>query len=69
MGNERLINYLRFAAHSAELVVSVSTGAFFLAAAGLLGDRRATTLPVYSKLLKKLGVNYVRAIRWRTASS
>ena len=60
MGNGRLQNYLRFAAHSAELVVSVSTGAFVLAAAGLLGGRRATTHPAYSELLEKLGVNYVR---------
>ena len=39
MGNERLINYLRFAAHSAELVASVSTGAFVLAATRLLDTR------------------------------
>jgi len=59
MGNERLINYLRFAEHGAELVSSVSTGAFVLAAAGLLEGRQATTHPAYAKLLKKLGVNYV----------
>jgi transcriptional regulator GlxA family with amidase domain len=60
MGNERLINYLRFAEHGAELVNSVSTGAFLLAAAGLLEGRQATTHPSYAELLKKLGVNYVQ---------
>src|SRR3712207_367038 len=45
MGNERLLNYLRFAEHSADLVSSVSTGAFVLAAAGLLEGRQATTHP------------------------
>ena len=39
MGNGRLQNYLRFAAHSAELVASVSTGAFVLAATRLLDTR------------------------------
>jgi transcriptional regulator GlxA family with amidase domain len=61
MGNERLLNYLRFAEHGAELVSSVSTGAFILAAAGLLEGRRATTHPAYAELLKKLGVNYVQS--------
>jgi transcriptional regulator GlxA family with amidase domain len=61
MGNERLLNYLRFAEHGAELVSSVSTGAFVLAAAGLLEGRRAATHPVYSELLEKLGVNYVQS--------
>ena len=61
MGNERLLNYLRFAEHGAELVSSVSTGAFVLAAAGLLEGRRATTHPAYSELLEKLGVNYVQS--------
>lgn len=60
MGNVRLVNYLRFAEHGAELVGSVSTGAFILAAAGLLGGRQATTHPDYAELLKKLGVDYVR---------
>jgi transcriptional regulator GlxA family with amidase domain len=59
MGNERLLNYLRFAEYGAEQVSSVSTGAFLLAAAGLREGRRATTHPAYSELLKKLGVNYV----------
>jgi transcriptional regulator GlxA family with amidase domain len=60
MGNERLINYLRFAAHGAEIVGSVSTGAFILAAAGLLEGRQATTHPAYAELLRKLGVNYIQ---------
>src|SRR5215216_7841398 len=61
MGNERLLNYLRFAEHGAELVSSVSTGAFVLAAAGLLEGRQATTHPAYAELLEKLGVNYVQS--------
>jgi transcriptional regulator GlxA family with amidase domain len=60
MGDERLTNYLRFAEHGAELVSSVSTGAFILAAAGLLKGRQATTHPDYAELLRKLGVNYVQ---------
>lgn len=43
MGNQRLLDYLRFAAHRAAIVGSVSTSAFILAAAGLLDGRRATT--------------------------
>ena len=61
MGNERILNYLRFAEHGAELVSSVSTGAFLLAASGLLEGRRATTHPSYAELLRKLGVNYVQS--------
>jgi transcriptional regulator GlxA family with amidase domain len=61
MGNERLLDYLRFATYGAELVGSVSTGGFLLAAAGLLKGRRATTHPSYADLLKKLGVNCVQS--------
>src|SRR5215203_6554265 len=35
MGSGRLLDYLRFAEHGADVVCSVSTGAFLLAAAGL----------------------------------
>jgi transcriptional regulator GlxA family with amidase domain len=59
MGDDRILDYLRFASYGAELVGSVSTGAFLLAAAGLLEGRRATTHPSYADLLEKLGVNYV----------
>ena len=59
MGDERLLDYLRFASYGAEVVLSVSTGAFLLAAAGLLETRQATTHPAYGGLLEKLGVNYV----------
>ena len=59
MGDERLLDYLRFAQHGAEIVGSISTGAFILAAAGLLEGRQATTHPAYAQLLRELGVNYV----------
>jgi transcriptional regulator GlxA family with amidase domain len=55
MGNERILDYLRFAAYGAEIVGSVSTGVFLLAAAGLLEGRQATTHPAYGELLQKLG--------------
>jgi transcriptional regulator GlxA family with amidase domain len=60
MGNQRILDYLRFAAHGAEIVGSVSTGAFLLAAAGLLEGRQATTHPAYGDLLQRLGANYVQ---------
>src|SRR5215211_3331756 len=60
MANERLLNYLRFAEYGAEIVGSVSTGAFILAAAGLLEGRQATTHPAYGELLQRLGANYVQ---------
>jgi transcriptional regulator GlxA family with amidase domain len=59
MGDERLLDYLRFASYGAEVVLSVSTGTFLLAAAGLLEGRRATTHPSYGGLLRNLWVDYV----------
>jgi transcriptional regulator GlxA family with amidase domain len=59
MGDDRILDYLRFASYGAEVVGSVSTGAFLLAAAGLLEGRRATTHPSYADLLKKLGADCV----------
>jgi transcriptional regulator GlxA family with amidase domain len=41
--DERVIKWIRAQAHDAELVVSVCTGSFLLAQAGLLEGRRATT--------------------------
>ena len=55
MGDERLLDYLRFASYGAEVVLSVSTGTFLLAAAGLLEGRRATTHPSYGGLLQNYG--------------
>src|SRR5919107_395975 len=69
MANDAIVDYVRTAAETAEVVGSVSTGAFILAAAGLLDGRQATTHPAYGELLKKLGANYVRRNWVRTAGS
>ena len=60
MGNDAIVNYVRTAAETAEVVGSVSTGAFILAAAGLLEDQQVTTHPAYGGLLQGLGANYVQ---------
>lgn len=63
MGDTRLVEYVRAAAERAGLVASVGSGALILAAAGLLGGKRATTHWMYRRILGNLGVTYVRR-RW-----
>lgn len=45
LGNERLINWIRETATTADWVITVCDGAFTLAATGLLDGRTATTFP------------------------
>ena len=62
-GNRRLIDYVIGAASSAEIVMSVCTGALILASAGLLDDRSATTHWAYLDILEGLGAKYLHQ-RW-----
>ena len=63
LGNQALLDYVRQAAKTAELIAGISTGALILAAAGLLEGRPASTHWAYGQILERLGARFVRS-RW-----
>jgi transcriptional regulator GlxA family with amidase domain len=63
LANPVLLDYLRNADRTAEMVTSVCTGSLLLAGAGLLQGRPATTHWAYHRFLDRLGATYVPQ-RW-----
>jgi putative intracellular protease/amidase len=61
LANPVLLEYLRNADRTAEMVTSVCTGSLLLAGAGLLQGRPATTHWAYHRFLDRLGATYVPA--------
>jgi transcriptional regulator GlxA family with amidase domain len=63
LANPVLLEYLRQADRTADMVTSVCTGSLLLAGAGLLQGRPATTHWAYHRFLDRLGATYVPE-RW-----
>ena len=69
LANPVLLDYLRNADRTAEMVTSVCTGSLLLAGAGLLQGRPATTHWAYHRFLDRLGATYVPSAGSRTADT
>jgi transcriptional regulator GlxA family with amidase domain len=63
LANPVLLDYLRNADRTSDMVTSVCTGSLLLAGAGLLQGRPATTHWAYHRFLERLGATYVPQ-RW-----